>query len=232
MLWRANGNVLNMKTIKRKICILMCLGLSNCAVVDSSNFEYLDEDNLELQSVLIVGADQNVEISIPKSLSIDIPKTLLVESERLELPYTKALDFPYEWLWGGPAHKDKGLYLFELAFLRENSGRALSESVEDRIRNVRMRYENFDEGKWRDYVLAELVVQEYESKQGYWWVMENKPTIMKHHEQYVLPISDEHQLVIWFWYNEDWVKDHPDWFERRKALSRRIIDTVKLTKPN
>ena len=224
--------MLNMKTIKRNFFILMCILLSSCAVVDSSNFEYLDEDNLELQPVLIVGADQNVEISLPKSLSIDIPKTLLIEPERGELSYTKALDFPYEWLWGGPAHKDKGLYLFELAFLRENSGRAFSESVEDRIRKARKHYEDFDEGKWRDYVLGELVVQEYKSKQGYLWVVENKPTVMKYHEQYILPISDEQQLVVWFWYNEDWVKDHPDWFERRKALSRRILDTVKLTKPN
>ena len=26
-------------------------------------------------------------------------------------------------------------------------------------------------------------------------------------------------------------KDHPEWFERRKLLSRRILDTVKLLEP-
>jgi hypothetical protein len=232
MLWRANGNVLNMKTIKHKICILMCLGLSSCAVVDSSNFKYLDEENLELSPVLIVGEVQNVEISLPKSLSIDMPKMLIVEPDRLQLTYTEVLDFPYEWLWGGPAHKDKGLYIFELGFTYNKGRKLLSEDVQTRVETIEKHFEEFEEGKWRDYVLENLIAEGYQSQQGYQWVKRNLPTVMRFHEVFNLPISNEHQLVVWFWYNEDWVKEHPDWFERRKALSRRILDTVKLTKPD
>jgi hypothetical protein len=221
-----------MKIMSHKICLLVCLGLSNCAVVDSSNFKYLGEDSLELRPMMITGAEQDVEISLPKSLSINIPKEMLIESDRLELPYTKVLDFPYEWLWGGPAHKDKGLYLFELGLERREGSGLLDNSVESRIQIHRDKYEAFDKGTWRDVVLGRFSIERYQSSQGDTWLIENMPTVTPHHEVFSIPLSNNRELVVWFWYNEDWVKDHPDWFERRKALSRRILDTVKLTKPN
>jgi hypothetical protein len=88
-----------------------------------------------------------------------------------------------------------------------------------------------DEGKWREIVLKNLKIVEYESNQGIHWLLENLPTVMQHHEVFSVPISDEHELIVWFWYNEDWVKDHPEWYERRKALSRRILDSVRLSDP-
>jgi hypothetical protein len=113
-----------------------------------------------------------------------------------------------------------------------NEGRTLfAENVQERIRTVKKHYEDFDEGQWRDYVLENLFAEEYQSRQGYQWVVQNLPTVMRYHEVFKLPVSEEHQLVVWFWYNENWVKDHPDWFERRKALSRRILDTVRLSEP-
>jgi len=214
-----------------KICIIFSLVLGGCTVVDSSNFRYLDEDNLELRPLQIIGAEQDVEISLPRSLSTEVPDSLVMKPESLEQPYAKLLDFPYEWLWGGPAHKDEGLYLIEMAFHYQKKGEFLSGDVDTRVIAIRKRYEGFDEGRWRDYVLETLVVKAYQSKQGYWWVVENKPTVKRHHEQFTLPIAEDRQLIVWFWYNEDWVKDHPEWFEKRKALSRRILDTVKLSEP-
>jgi len=205
--------------------------LCSCAVVDSSSFKYLDDDDLELHPLLIIGADQDVEISLPKSLAAKIPDTLFIKPEGLELKYAYTLKFPYEWLWGGPIHKDKGLYLFELGFAYEKGRNLLSEDVESRIQSVKSHYENFEEGRWRDIVLKRSIAEGFQSRQGYQWVMENLPTVIQHHEVYSLPISDEHEFVVWFWYNEDWAKDHPEWYERRKALSRRILDTVKLSGP-
>ena len=96
---------------------------------------------------------------------------------------------------------------------------------------IRKHYEDFEPGRWRDVVLERLIVEDYQSKQGYIWVVENKPTVKSFHEQFKLPISDHRQLVVWFWYNEDWVEGHPGWLERRKALSRRILDSVRLSEP-
>ena len=48
------------------LCFVLLLG--SCAVVDSSNFKYLDDENLELHPLLIIGAEQDVEISLPKKL--------------------------------------------------------------------------------------------------------------------------------------------------------------------
>ena len=217
--------------MKLKFYIVMSLMICSCTVVDPSHFEYLDSESLEFSPRLIKGAEKNVEISLPESQATEIPSVLIVKPEELELPFFRVLDFPYEWLWGGPIHKDRGLYLFTLAFSRQNVEDFRSNAVDDRIRAIERYYENFEEGQWRDYVLDNLVVDTYRSKQGYWWVMENKPTVMQHHEKFFLPISDKHQLVVWFWYNEDWVKDNPEWYERRKALSRRILDTVKLSEP-
>ena len=208
------------------------LVLSSCAVVDSSDFRYLDDENVELYPMLITGPGRIIEISLPKSLATDLPESILMKPEGLESTYTKALDFPYEWSWGGPAHEDKGLYLFELGFTYDKERKLLSEGVQSRIQNIRNHYEEFEEGTWRDYVLKKLLVEGYQSQQGYQWVVYNLPTVMRYHEMFQLPISNERQLVVWFWYNEDWVTDHPEWFERRKALSRRILDTIKLSEPN
>jgi hypothetical protein len=217
--------------VKYKFCILISLMLSSCAVVDSSDFKYLDDEHLDLRPLLIIGAERTVEIALPKSLSTKIDETLFIQHERLELPYIKVLDFPYEWLWGGPAHKDKGLYLFELGFERRIGRALLSQDTSGRIQIHRERYENFDEGTWRDLVLERLRVVAYQSNNHNKWLLENMPTVTPYHEYFSIPVSDERELVIWFWYNEDWAKDHPEWFERRKALSRRILDTVKLSEP-
>ena len=214
----------------KKIFLLFLLVLcSSCAVVDSSDFKYLDDENLELKPLHIFGAEQEVQISLPKSLSYRMPDSLFMKPEGLELVYTRALQFAYEWLWGGPAHEDRGLYIFELSFAKHAGRKLLSETPEERIRVVKRIYEDMDDGKWRDYVLKKMIVEKYESKQGYEWVMDNHPTVMKYHEYFRIPISDERELAVWFWYNEDWVKDHPEWYERRKALSRRILDSVVLS---
>lgn len=218
--------------MKYIICACLFLALNNCVVVDSSDFEYLDDENLELHPVQILGAERDVEISLPKSLAIELPNSLFMKPEALILPYSKALDFPYEWLWGGPTRKDKGLYLFELGFERRLNRSLLNETIDSRIQLHRHRYEAFDEGTWRDIVLDRLSIVEYQSSQQYIWLLENMPTVLPHHEVFSIPVSDERELVVWFWYNEDWVTDHPEWFERRKALSRRILDTVQLSEPN
>lgn len=217
--------------MKYTISILVGLILSSCAVVDSSDFQYLDNENLELHPLLIIGAERTVHISLPKSLSTKIEDKLVIDPERLQLAYTKVLDFPYEWLWGGPAHKNKGLYLFELGFERRVGNVLLSESLSNRIQIHRDKYEAFDQGTWRELVLERLRISEYQSENNDTWLLENMPTVTPYHEVFSIPVSDERELVVWFWYNEDWAKDHPDWFERRKALSRRILDTVKLSEP-
>ena len=218
--------------MKNGICIFLFLTLGSCVVVDSSDFRYLDDENLELNPMLITGPGRVIEISLPKSLATKLPDSVFMKPEGLELTYTKAMDFPYEWSWGGPIHKDEGLYLFELGFTYDKDRKLLFEDSESRIQYVKNHYEEFEEGSWRDYVLNKLSVEEYRSQQGYQWVVYNLPTVMQYHEVFQLPISNERQLVVWFWYNEDWVADHPEWFERRKALSRRILDTVKISDPN
>lgn len=215
--------------MKNMLVLILLVLCSSCAVVDSSDFKYLDDENLELKPLLIIGAEQDVEISLPKSLSYQLPDSLFIKPEGLELVYTRAIEIQYEWLWGGPAHEDKGLYVFELSFSKHAGRKLISETSEEKIRAVRRIYEDMDAGKWRDYVLKKMIVDNYESRQGFEWIMDNQPTVKKYHENFRLPISDERELIVWFWYNEDWVKDHPEWYERRKALSRRILDSVVLS---
>ena len=40
-------------------CFVLLLG--SCAVVDSSNFKYLDDENLELHRLHIIGAEHDIE---------------------------------------------------------------------------------------------------------------------------------------------------------------------------
>ena len=220
-----------MRIMKYLICAVTILILGSCMVVDPSHFRYLDEDSLEFNRVLITGAERDVEISLPRSLATEISDMLIVDPMSLERPYIKVLDFPYEWLWGGPAHKDVGLYLFELGFEQRVGASLVSKNVSDRINIHRGSYEDLEQDSWRKIVLERLKIVEYQSNNGNQWLLENMPTVKPYHEVFSIPVSEERELVVWFWYNEDWVKDNPEWYERRKALSRRILDTVKLSEP-
>lgn len=217
-----------MRTMTLLILVFL---LQACMAVFPSHFEYLDDENLELKPLFISGAEQDVEIWLPMSLAEKIPESILIKPSGLELPYLRVLRFPYEWQWGGPGRKGTGLYLFDLGFERRVESNLLDKTTDEKIQLHREVYEALDEGKWRDYVLERLMVVEYESNQGIRWLVDNSPTVMQHHEVFSVPISDEHELIVWFWYNEDWVKDHPEWYERRKALSRRILDSVRLSDP-
>ena len=217
--------------MKYGVCVFLYLALSSCAVVDSSDFKYLDDENLELYPMLISGPGRIIEISLPKTLASELPDSIFMKPEGLELTYTKAMDFPYEWVWRGPTRKNRGLYLFELGFKYDKDRNLSSEDIQTRIQDVNSQYEDIENESWREYVLKNLYVEAYQSQQGFQWVVHNMPTVMGHHEICKLPISNKRQLVVWFWYNEDYVAEHPEWYERRKALSRRILDTVKLSEP-
>jgi len=216
-----------------KTMALLCFSglLAGCAVFDSADFKYLDNENQEMHTVLVTGAEQVVEISLPKSRTVRLPDTLFMKPSGLQLGYVAAFSFPYEQLWSGPLRKNKMLYWFSMEFMSSEGRHMLSEDVGTRMRVVTEFYEEFDASVWRDVVLERLVVEKYDSAQGYEWVMENAPTTRRHREHFTLPISDERELAIAFWYNDDWAKDHTEWYERRKALSRRILDSVKLSAP-
>lgn len=214
--------------MRLKIYLLAGVFVSACTVVDSSGFDYLDDESLKLHPLLIIGAEQDVEISLPSNLLTRLPNTLFMQSDGLKLPYTKALDIPFEWQWSGSNDPDDRLYLFELAFSFTAGRRLLSESVAARVEQEKNPYAGFEADPWHDYVLKKTQVSAYQSAQGYQWVMKKLPLAEREHESFSLPISDQHQLLVWFWYNTEWLDAHPGWFERRQALSRRILDSVRL----
>ncbi len=119
--------------MKLKIYLLASVFGSACTGVASPGFDYLDDENLKLHSLLIIGAQQDVEISLPSNLLTRLPDTLFMQSEGFKLPYTKALEVPYEWQWSGSNDPDDRLYLFELAFSFSAGRRLLSESIAARV---------------------------------------------------------------------------------------------------
>jgi hypothetical protein len=202
---------------------------AGCTVVSGGDFSYLDEQDTEMHPVLIMGSGKNIEISLPRSLDTEIPETLWIKPEGLFQQYAPALLIPYEWSETGSDRMDEAYFSVEVGIAYSEGKQIISDGLDVRVQLLRGSYESLEPGPWRDRVLDRMKLEEYRSGQGYQWLMSNLPTIKPFHENFRTPISEQRELVVWFWYSEDHVEDHPQWHLQRMSLARRILDTVRIS---
>ncbi len=178
--------------------------------------------------MLVIGAERDVKISLPRGLVSRFPATLFVQPEGLQLSYSKVMGIRYEWQWRSPVHQNEGLYSFELAFRFPAGRRSPSTGTVGRVNTPMKEYTRIKFGPWPDDAVTKDLAVSHQSKQGYQWTVESAPANWHIQDTFSLPVSSERQLVIRFSYDKDWAEGHPVWYQRRKVLSGRILDSVGL----
>jgi len=162
---------------------------------------------------------------------IDIPL------EQFYSPGQSAIKFDWERRWGGFGKETWTDFFLDVRVLYKGKEyRLLNQTLEQRMQRVVDYYSSYysddsDSIERKTAFFEDFVIQPYESSQSYVWTLENDPDGWKIQETYRLPVSQDHEVSFWFYYRWEMGggKDDPEWLARRKELSRKILDTVKIT---
>jgi hypothetical protein len=181
------------------------------------------------------GKGGNHLIRMPALKKGDRDQIINVSSEFEKNPGKRVAAFEWERYWGGFFKKDVADFTFNvfISYLGEDTN-LLNLNVEGRIKRVEDYFHGrFSSERNHDWFFERFRIEPYESAQNYVWTLENSPTVVKEQDFFRLPLTQDHELVFWFYYRWEVQggKGDPAWLERRRELSRKILDTVRIT-PN
>ena len=226
--------------------------LAGCSSMTTDPWSWLDEpENRNWVDVVITNDDWKIELQVPDrqtggtartsftpplkngagTLHVKVPASDVSKSRRLAY-------IEWESWWGG-FFKDSGVdFYLDIWVFKMPGQNALESGLEDRIAQRVSQWEAELAGSTssdfdiRDQFFSDYKVGPYKSAQGLEWVVENSPNKNGETKTYLIPLSNTQILDIGFFVNQkryDW-KDDPEWNERRWALSRKILDTVTITR--
>ena len=236
---------------------LISLCLTSCYIPVRNAWDWLDDPELQFwMSVGFEGYGREFHFQVPDRLGtngrsfITYPALKVATREQdiavsFESQQTEANRIiEINWDHGkegvfGPVTADYKLRVFILSY--QDDTKLLDLDIHQRIAKTTADHwetyagadQNLDIKYWRDLFFGKYQIQPYESSQSLLWTLENRPILVREHEYFRIPISDHHELVFWFWYHwqEEGGRTDPAWLERRKDLSRKILDTVEIS-PN
>ncbi len=233
------------------ICsVLVSALLLSPSMVQAEPWSWLDKpDKQEWSEITINGYERQVVFSIPdkakwgstvirvpvlerghKDQVVDVPVSATAKFSH------RVIGFDWERRWGGFFKKDVTDYSLRVIVITgESEANLLEQDLAERMERIRQSYKKiYDESpgvsEGEKFFFESYLIEPYESSQGYEWTRENNPTIVKESIDYRLPISENRELLFWFYYRMEvkGPKKSPEWLERRKALSRKILDTVRI----
>ena len=146
------------------------------------------------------------------------------------------IGFDWEYYWGGFLKESLVDYTFRVRVHHVGIGaNLLGMDAQARMDRVYRYFEKLYGPDKNDratrFFFDRFHIEPYQSQQGYLWTVENKPSVVQQQEYFRLPITDEHEMIFWFYYRWEVAggRGDPAWLERRKALSRQILDTVRIS---
>ncbi len=218
-------------------------------IATADPWSWLDKpEKQEWSQVEINGYDRRIVFAIPDRAKsgarvIRVPKLeqnqknqiIDVALSSLNKESNLIIGFDWERRWGGFFKRDVTDYSLRVyVTLTDESYKLLDKSVHQRMEAVReyfmARFSTPVTIGNRDFFFEKFKIEPYHSSQPYVWTKENAPTVVKEHEDFRLPISDNRELIFSFYYRMEvkGPKKSQEWLERRKALSRKILDTVRI----
>jgi hypothetical protein len=235
------------KRVKPLIALTAALFASS---IMAGPWSWLDDTEQQYWSnITISGYGRMIEFSIPDrakkrgSHVIRMPalnkgekdQHIEVSPDYLLHPGNRIAAYVWERYWGGFFKEDVTDYTFDVyvGYVGEDVD-LLDLNVDDRIQRIKDYYHGrFNSERNHDWFFDRFRIDPYKSAQSYFWTQENSPTVLKEHETFRLPISQHHELLFTFYYRQELQggKGDPAWLERRRHLSRKILDTVRIT-PN
>ncbi len=236
-----------MRMVKFGLSAILTLSLIQSAQAEP--WSWLDNPEKQKWSeITINGYERQIVFSIPEKAYrgasvIRVPalekglndQVINVPASALNKVSHRVIGFDWERRWGGFFKKDVTDYSLSVHVRHVDDAQLLNLSVAERIERIRDQYKQFyaehdSVPAAKEYFFEQFKVEPYVSSQGFEWVWENKPNIVKESINFLLPISDDRELLFWFYYRMEvkGPKKSPEWLERRKALSRKILDTVRI----
>lgn len=177
-------------------------------------------------------------ISIPpldrgaESMTIKVPGNSMVDHERMAY-------FQWDNWWGGILEESGNDFRLDIwVYHYRNEKNLLDLDIDERVERRTSQWEQeysdplMRDNSIRDNFFNRYQISSHESEHGLSWVVENSPATKGDAVSYMIPLSDTQILDIGFFVNQkryDW-KDDPEWNKRRWALSRKILDTVTITR--
>ena len=227
--------------------------LSGCAVMTADPWSWLDDPSKQTWvKVTLVSDNWEVKLQVPDRSTAGIERLVSIpplergaDSLLVEIPRSSTEDqrrmayFQWESWWGG-FFKDSGVdfYLDIWVYDYPKEDNLMVLDIDSRIeRRITQWEDEFSDPLMHDATIRENFFKDYQigsyvSFQGLVWVMENSPTTWGDSVSYMTPLSEHEILDVGFFVNQkryDW-KEDADWNQRRWELSRKILDTVEITR--
>jgi len=239
--------------VKFNLLWLSVLSLSACSVMTADPWSWLDDPvQQKWVEVSLLSDDWEVHFQVPDrrnagierlkstpplekgadSFVIEIPKISNRESKRLAY-------FQWESWWGGFLKESGVDFRLDIWVYRyPNEQNLLDLEINERIeRRISQWEDEYSDPLMRDSYLRDAFfknfeIRSYESVQGLEWVFENSPSTKSDSVSYMIPLSEYEILDVGFFVNEKRYdrKEDPGWNQRRWDLSRKILDTVTITR--
>lgn len=147
---------------------------------------------------------------------------------------TRITGFDWERYWGGYFSEDQRNYALSLSVeFAGDDVELLDETIVERQERRKQDYLSLFKDSDPEYAQWKrdmFKIGRYKSSQGYVWTVENWPPRVLSFETFVIPISDRHEITFDFYYRMEngEPQNSEAWYERRKAISRKILDTVRI----
>lgn len=236
----------------RFVALIYLLGallfLAGCKTIQQP-WAWVDEpENQVWMPVTIELLGRTVTFSVPDSDSRMGTNTITALGEGVEeregriwvpnssasAPVSGLAGFFWERYWGGYFRPDVDNYYLVVRVWHHDRAPSLFDltPAQRKERLVQDHNDGFDDSEYGQWSKSVFNVELHESSQGYIWTNESSPARVKYSEEFKIPITVRHELEFDFYYrmdDDEGKSNTKDWYERRKALSRKILDTVRIT---
>ena len=230
---------------------MMCL--SGCTAMTADPWSWLDDpEQQRWVSVELVHENWQINLQVPDHGTIGIERMVSIppldrgaESMTIRIPENSIVDdvrmayFQWDSWWGGFLKESGSDFRLDIWVYHYRGERNLldldiDERIERRIEQWEKEYSDplMHNNSIQSNFFESYQINPHQSAQGLLWVVENSPATKDGAVSYMIPLSNTQILDIGFFVNQkryDW-KDDPEWNERRWALSRKILDTVTITR--
>lgn len=236
------------RSIGFAVVLVGAIAVAGCKTIQNP-WAWVDEpENQAWKPVTIELLGRTVTFSVPDSDSRHGTNTIMVFSEGVEeregqiwvpnssasAPVSGIAGFYWERYWGGYFRPDVDNYFLVVRVWHHDRAPSLFDltPTQRKVRLVEEHNDGFDDSEYGQWRKSGFKVDLHASSQGYIWTNESSPARVKYSEEFKIPITVRHELEFDFYYrmdDEEGESNTEEWYERRKALSRKILDTVKIS---
>jgi hypothetical protein len=235
--------------MKQYMVLSLALLAAGCVAMVNTPWDWLDDPSQQAwKEVVINGFGREIRFSVPDRLKkggqhlISWPRWekgqdamfINLDYESLTEPFLRPLAISWDWYWGG-FYKDE-ITDFNLSVeikYFEKEQNLLDLTLNERVERQWQGYKNFykDSPVFKEFFFEYYWVKTYVNQHSIEFIVENQPQTLADNRDYLVPISDHHQLEFSFFVRDKrWAKmEDTSWNKSRWDIVDKIMETVQIT---